>query len=635
MSSDNEIRNLGYIAWKNDLSWMETQNGDKWEALIHEENQGFKKSLKNIGPLVKKMQDELRSDTNDNEKPYILYGWKIEGELFGPQKKWTHMASGFSCKCWDADLSEDIFAAVVQDPDGFERFTIEVYSQKNKSKPRHLKTLLNCGPYVAIIENSVIFLQSEKDLRYSILSKWSEAEETVLFQLNNLEENLELGRGEDGSVYLIRSDFTKKKYSLINANVNKLNEIKWTATPHLESCIVSDSMSLPFINKNKQETIESFSIKAGWTVTISRGIRTLWKGEKPIVWIWGDISYDSRNPYRLDISDIRYESYTIMLPEWKLSNPKPVPFPCSYYDNPLPVFVVHPNITVKGLLVTAYGAYGTPTHVGSLISRWKPLLLRGWIIASIMVPGSGDDSKDWIRDGQRLNRLNAIEQLTESIKSMQEEHGIAPLNTALYGRSAGGLLVASVAIRNPGLIGSLYLESPYLDILRTMSNPDLPLTTLETSEYGTSKNPANVIATAIWSPMEHIPEQGIPELLVIARTDLADLQVLPYELLKFIKRVRGPGLENGQDKLVYIHSGLGHFTTSIKSRAEDMALLESAFIESPGARIKNLGYKYKMLMSRKNRNMTRKNKDRKNKDRKNKNRNVTMGGRRRRSGRKH
>ena len=165
--------------------------------------------------------------------------------------------------------------------------------------------------------------------------------------------------------------------------------------------------------------------------------------------------------------------------------------------------------------------------------------------------------------------------------------------------------------------------------MRTISNPDLPLTTLETSEYGISTNPSNIITTASWSPMEHIPEDGIPDLYVIARADLADLQVLPYEVLKFIKRVRGSSIKmNGAEKLVYIHNGLGHFTTSIKSRAEDLALLESSLIESSGLRIKNIGSKYKMPPMRKN--VTRKNKDRKNKNRKN--RSTTMGGRRRRSG---
>lgn len=614
MSSDSEgVRNLGYIVWKNDLSWMEKQQGPAWDTLIRDETMRFRKSLKGLGSLVKQFEAELHS--KQETTPYILRGWTIESIPFTPVKQWTHSKSGFTCKCWDADSSDELFVAAVQVPGGFERFTIEIYSLNGK-KPMHLKTIEQGGPGVAILDGSVVFLHSEKDLRYSSVRVWKENEDVILFHSDNLKENLELERGEDGSVYMVKGDFTKKQYALLNAN-NYSKEVKWLTSPHQAACIVSDSLKLPGI----KDTIESFSLKAGWTVTISRGIRTLWKDKEPVVWIWGDISYDSRNPFRLDISDIRYDPYTIILPEWKLSNPKPVPFPCSYYDNPLPVFVVHPdpNQTIKGLLVTAYSAYGIPTHSGSHIDKWKPLLLRGWILASVMVPGGGDDSREWVKEGQRLNRLHAIELLTRSIKSLQEEFGIPSQSTALYGRSAGGLLVSSVALRTPGLVGSLYMESPYLDVLRTISNPALPLTTLETSEYGTS--PTDLIATAAWSPMEHISREGIPGL-VIVRTDLADLQVLPYEPLKFIQRARGSS--NQGEKLIYVHNGRGHFTTTLKTRAEDLALLESS-----GARIKNLGIKYKMPMTRKNRS-TRKNRDRKNRNRKNRNV-ATVGGRRRRS----
>ena len=616
MSSD--IRNLGYIAWKDDLSWLEKESNLK--SVIQEENKQFKSRI--IKPLAKKMESEL----NNEGLVYSLGDWEIESDLFSKEKTWTH-TSGFKCKCWDADFSEELFVAAVK-PEGYERYTVEIYSvamamamamamakPKPKpvpiKKPRLLHTIPHAGPQVAILDGKVYFLKSEKDLRYSSVCRWPDE---ILYHSENLEENLELKRGEDGSVYIVRGDYTKKHYALLKNNKEAL---KWLNKPHLKSALSADSLA----HIDKKYNIEYFSIKADWTITIDHGIRTLWKGSESMIWIWGDILYDSRNPFSLDVYDIRYEPYSIMLPEWKLTNPKAVPFPCGYYNNPLPAFVVHPRLGSKGskgLLITAYGAYGTPTHVGNLIQRWKPLLLRGWIIAAVMVPGSGDHDTNWIRSGQRLNRIHAIEQFTKAVRSLQEEHGVSPMSTALYGRSAGGLLVSSVAIRTPGLIGSLYVESPYIDILRTMTNPKLPLTILETSEYGTS--PTDLIATAEWSPLEHIPEEGIPELCVIARTDLQDLEVMPYEVLKFIKRLRGP--LDQTNKLVYIHSDRGHFTTDIKSRAEDLALLET--FKSSGARIKNIDYKYKMPKG--NNGMTRKNKNNRN----NRN-NKTEGGRRRRS----
>ena len=553
--------NLGYVAWKDSLSWMEKQEGAKWETLLKQENTRFTEALDNLKiPSFKKT-------SSDGLK---WKGWNITSEPFSPQQVWSR--GDFKVKCWDFDMSEDLVAAAVQDPDGFERFHIEIY-RVEKSQIIHLKTIHNSGPTVAVLGRTIWFLGSDSNLRYNSIKSWSGDLQTH-YTSSNLKENLEIIRGEDSSIYVRRSDFLSEKFCLIPSC--KL----WLDKPHLQSCIVSDNLKLTGI----QDTIEAFSFKAGWIVSRNHGIRTLWKIEKnkikPITWIWGDIRYDSRYPQTLEVSDIRYENYTIQLPKWVLSNPKPHKFPCSYHEHPLPAFVVHPSDEKRprGLLITTYGAYGTPTHVGSLISKWKPLLEKGWIVVSVMVPGSGDHNLKWRRSGQRLNRIEAIRTFKDSIEALKEEYGMDTSKVALYGRSAGGLLVSSVCILNPGLVGALYLESPYIDVLKTISNPKLPLTTLETYEFGSSNNPSNIIDTASWSPMEHIPKEGISDLFVIARTDTNDLEVFPYEVLKFIKRIRSK--HETHKKLVFIHERRGHFTTTWKTRAEDIALLDNWLIKS-------------------------------------------------------
>ena len=593
--------------------------------MIKKENTKFQQALKEI---------KVPKFNKSSSEGSTLKGYKITSEPFSPEQTWSK--GSFKCKCWDADVSETMFVAAVQDPNGFERFTIKIYN----SNSTHLKTFNNTGPTVAILNDTVWFLGSEKDLRYNTVKSWSPTEDVKThYKADDLKENLELKRGEDGSVYVVKTDFVESKFCLIPS----LD--LWSDEPHLQSCIVSDNLKLPGIT----ETIEALSFKAGWIVTRSRGIRTIWnmaKKLKPITHVWGDISHDPRRPFTLNVSDIRYNSYEIHLPKWLLSNPKPHKFPCSYHEHPLPAFVVHPEDyqSAKGLLIVAYGAYGIPTRVGSLISRWKLLLEKGWIVCSVMVPGSGDHDIAWVKAGQRINRIESINAFKESIEALKEEYGFAAQRVALYGRSAGGLLVTSVAINNPGLVGALYIESPYIDVLRTITNPNLPLTTLETKEFGSSESSTNVIATAEWSPMEHIPVGGIPELFVLARTDTADLQVFPYEVLKFIKRIRGNG--SGEEKLLFVHEGRGHFTTSWKSRAEDVAFLDNWIEQSPGrpsskkpaVRTKNHTPKYKTMATRRNRNRaSRKNRDRKNRaSRKNRNNApAMMGGRRRRHSRKH
>jgi hypothetical protein len=86
--------------------------------------------------------------------------------------------------------------------------------------------------------------------------------------------------------------------------------------------------------------------------------------------------------------------------------------------------------------------------------------------------------------------------------------------------------------------------------------------------------------------MEHIPEEGISSLFVIARTDLNDLEVYPYEVLKWILRMRS-NEKDEQPKILKIHEGKGHFTTTSESRAEDLFLLKRW--------IKNIGGKYNQM----------------------------------------
>lgn len=633
----DDIRNLNYIAWQDDLAWMEQQSGRKWTSTINKENKRFEAAVKPLSEMVADFKSAMEAGLKENKSlPFKWKGWEVHGTGFSPDQIWKFIGTEFECKAWDADVDGQFFAAAVPDPGGYERFNVEIYSTETGYRPTLIANLQTCGPQVAWIkgQSALAFLGSSRDLRYDTLQVWDAKtkQHHILYRLDNPTENLELGRAEDGSVYVKVVDFVNTRLGFVSPD-----SVHWTiksdSAVFVESYGVTLDDSSRFPDLPPDEVIESLSLKAGWVVTRRYGIRTLWRTTRSqadleqVVSVWGEISYDTRDPTRIHVSDMRYEPYTIKTENWTLTSPQAHPFPCSYYEDKAPAFVVHPSadLAPKGLLICAYGAYGSPTRVGSLIQRWRPLLEVGWAVASVCVPGSGDHDNAWKRAGQRQNRGESIRVFAETIRSLQQELGISPAATALYGRSAGGLLVISTATVNKGLVGALYVESPYVDVLRTISNPSLPLSLLETKEFGIGTNPVNVISTAEWSPMEHIPDEGL-DLFVVARSDKADLEVYPYEVVKWIVRARGAkGETNKKEKLLYIHDGQGHFTTSLESRAEDLALLENWL-----TRINNLGYKYKMANRR---NLTRKN--RKNASRKHRRNNAPaanstmLGGRRR------
>lgn len=624
------IRDLGFLAWQNDLSWMEGQHGPRWDAAVAFENLQFTDALKspNVKHIVKDFTKDLRILESE---PDTYKGWSIQHDPFSPVETWSSKSHKFTIDAWDADLSSNnkYIAAAVQNSDGYERFTLEIYK---KDKPyKKVQQVQNVGPSVAFLDTHLVaYLGSEADHRYNSLRTIhvKSGEITILYELpTDLTQNLELRRLEDGTACIIKSDFVTEELGIISDDYKTVSWVsKGTSIiPITKDTWIKDnktSLGLP-----TDETLESISLKGEWAVTVANGIRTIWSIKdaraKSQIFIWGEVDYDSREPNKLSISDIRYMPYEVDTKKWKLSPLIAQPFVCSYYNTKAPTFVVFNNNRglqgPRGLLVTAYSAYGMITKVGNLVKRWLPLLKAGWAIASVALPGSGDADLAWRRAGQRENRLASIQTFIEAIKDLQEEFSLLPNQTALYGRSAGGLLVTATVGQAPDLVGAIYIESPYVDILRTISNPFYSLSKLETKEFGIGSNPTDIIATGRWSPMERIPAEGYPGLFVVARIDKTDIEVYPYEVLKYIRRVRGSDKGRAEKKLVFVSESKGHFTTDQKTRAEDLALLESWLLKQGKLVKKNIGGKYKMA-ERKNRNLTRKNKNRKNKNRSNKNR---------------
>jgi oligopeptidase B len=143
------------------------------------------------------------------------------------------------------------------------------------------------------------------------------------------------------------------------------------------------------------------------------------------------------------------------------------------------------------------------------------------------------------------------------------------------------LVGATVGRHTEGdLFGFAYTEVPYVDVLRTTTNPKLPLTKLEYEEFGhPAKKLQNFGALLHLSPVDLVPDSGVPRIFVLSRTALLDLEVLAYESMKWIRKLRGP-TEIGKDqpKLLAITAGEGHFAkgpTALRQRAEDLAILDA------------------------------------------------------------
>ena len=260
-----------------------------------------------------------------------------------------------------------------------------------------------------------------------------------------------------------------------------------------------------------------------------------------------------------------------------------------------------PGIIVKpkggkpptNLLVYCYGAYAYPTRFSAAYQTYYPLLQTGrWAIAFVMPRGGGDRSFKWIHDGRKYNRKHTIDDYEAVIKAAQEELHINPNKTVLYGRSAGGIPVGMMIARYPRgeLFKAAWMEAPFVDVLRSLTDLSQPLSLNESEEFGNpAAGPAEFKMAADQSPMDNLPHTGVTNMNVILRTGENDRQVYAFEPVKFAQKLRGSNTV-AHMKLqkspagIYLFCGKkeGHFysdTTALDARIEDMAALDF-FVEA-------------------------------------------------------
>jgi prolyl oligopeptidase PreP (S9A serine peptidase family) len=237
---------------------------------------------------------------------------------------------------------------------------------------------------------------------------------------------------------------------------------------------------------------------------------------------------------------------------------------------------------VKAQLVYVYGAYGATTPVDWPYQNWYPLLLRGWAIVFAYVRGGGDVDAAWAEAARREHRRVSIDDFESVIRSAQHKLKLGPEKTVIYGRSAGGLPVGAMVSRYPDgqLMGAAFTEVPYVDVLRTSSNPDLPLTIGEYKEFGNpTENLMHFKALLSVSPVNTVPSDGAPGVLVISHVGLLDKQVFAYESFKWIQRLRGaPPTTSARGKYVTFERKEAHqyeVEHIPRFRSMDLAILEA------------------------------------------------------------
>ena len=205
----------------------------------------------------------------------------------------------------------------------------------------------------------------------------------------------------------------------------------------------------------------------------------------------------------------------------------------------IPISLVYKKGLIKNnknpLLLYGYGSYGNTIDPYFSVSRLS-LLDRGFVFAIAHVRGSEYMGREWYDEGKLLKKTNTFKDFISCTKHLISEGYTNTDQTYAYGGSAGGLLMGSVINMEPELYNGVIAAVPFVDVLTTMLDETIPLTTGEYDEWGNPNNEEFYNYILSYSPYDNVKKMKYPNLLVT--TGLFDSQVQYWEPAKWVAKLR-------------------------------------------------------------------------------------------------
>ncbi|MBU2296240.1 MAG: S9 family peptidase, partial [Gammaproteobacteria bacterium] len=230
--------------------------------------------------------------------------------------------------------------------------------------------------------------------------------------------------------------------------------------------------------------------------------------------------------------------------------------------------------TSAPLYLYGYGAYGESLDPWFSHARLS-LLERGFIFAIAHVRGGGELGEAWYRAGKLEHKENSFGDFIACAEHLIATGYTSAQQLVISGGSAGGLLMGAVLNQRPELFTAAIAEVPFVDVLNTMQNPDLPLTITEYDEWGDPNQPEVFERIKAYAPYENLRAQAYPAILAVAGYN--DSRVQYWEAAKWVAKLRA---QKTDSNLLLLKTELdaGHGGMSGRYQALKDAALEYAFI---------------------------------------------------------
>jgi len=225
-------------------------------------------------------------------------------------------------------------------------------------------------------------------------------------------------------------------------------------------------------------------------------------------------------------------------------------------------------------LIYSYGSYGystDPSFRSSIIS----LLDRGFVYVIAHIRGGQEMGRSWYEDGRLMNKKNTFMDFIDVTGALQQQSVIDPTRTYAMGGSAGGLLMGAVVNMAPGLYHGIVAAVPFVDVVTTMLDDSIPLTTGEFNEWGNPKDKDAYEYMLSYSPYDQVREQDYPNMMVT--TGLHDSQVQYFEPAKWVARLRDRRTDSNK-LIMHTNMDAGHGGASGRYRRYKETAQEFAFL---------------------------------------------------------
>lgn len=362
----------------------------------------------------------------------------------------------------------------------------------------------------------------------------------------------------EGDEFIIKTNLNAINNRLCKTKINESASKFWKdIIPHNDKVLLEDDavFTKDFMivkeKENAQKRIRIVNLKTNTSDTLKTGLAIY-----EISYNFPDYDYYTSNTIEFQFSNLAHPSKTIaynlytkekktlqedtILGGYNADNYETKRIYATAHDGAkVPITLVYKKgLTLNGknpCLLYAYGSYGSSHSTEFSISNIN-YLDRGFVCAVAHIRGSNDLGMNWYEDGKLSHKKNTFYDFIDCAEYLISQHYTNSSKLSINGVSAGGLLMGAVTNMRPDLFKCVVANVPFVDVMNTMLDETIPLTTFEFEEWGNPKIKNDYIYMKTYSPYDNVERKNYPDILATAGYN--DAQVAYWEPAKWIAKIR-------------------------------------------------------------------------------------------------